>query len=54
MIKGKTEFWFARLFGKKVNSVEQSTKTDKGYEITGYWYKKVFYVTNMSEIPCQT
>ena len=42
----------ARLFGKRIDSIEQPTKTDKGCEITGYWYKNTMYVTNFSEIPC--
>ncbi len=48
----RREFWIARLLGKKITSVEQPTKTDKGCEITGYWYKKRLYVTNMNEIKC--
>jgi len=47
------QFWIARLLGKKVISVEKPTKTGKGCKITGYWYNKVMYITNTSEIPCQ-
>lgn len=43
----------AKLFGERIDSIEQPTKTDKGCEVTGYRYKNVLYVTNMSEIPCQ-
>ena len=49
----QVKFWMARLFGKRIHSTEQPTKTDKGCEITGYWFKKVLHITNMNEIKCQ-
>ncbi len=44
----------AKVFGKRVDNTEQPTKTDKGCTIRAYWYKNVMYVTDFSEIPCQT
>jgi hypothetical protein len=49
----RVKFLIARILGKRANSIEQPTETSKGCEITGYWFNKVLYVTNMSEIPCQ-
>ena len=50
----KSKFILAKLFGKRVNSIEKPTKTDKGCEVTGYHRKGILYITNFSEIPCQT
>ncbi len=48
----KIKFWLAKLFGKRISSIQRATKTEKGCKVTGYWYKDVLYLTNFSERSC--
>ena len=47
---GRLQIIKARLFGKRVRTIEPPTKTDKGCIIKAYWYKSVMYV---NEVQCQ-